>query len=172
MYGAGEDFLHPIFRSAWEVNGPLTIYGAGTNRLPLVHVTDAASYIAALASCTPEGPQNYFMVADEGVCTQVDVVKAVAEKLGSGEVEHKAREEVLFIKGLDRELLDLQLVTTPLPEAAGWSPQYSTGFVAHVDQVVQQYLDVRNINPIRILLMGPPMSGGSMGRGQSDGDSG
>lgn len=52
LYGCGEEEegLHPLMRTAWEVAGPLTIYGPGTNHLPMVHVEDAASYIAAVAS--------------------------------------------------------------------------------------------------------------------------
>lgn len=89
-------FLAPPSTSA-QVSGPLTIYGPGTNHLPLVHVADAASYLSALSapealSSIPEA-QQYLLVTDTaapgqpGGAQQGEMVQAISTKLGVGDVQ-------------------------------------------------------------------------------------
>jgi len=177
MYGQGEEdsLLHPVFRTAWEVTaGPAVVYGPGTNKLPMVHVDDLAAYIAAAASkearaALPE-TQQYLLVTDcaspgqPGTIDQKAMVTSIAERLGTGEVKNIPSEELLFSAGgrhAELFTLDAPMATTPLAPAAGYNPKYSQGFLANLEEVVNQWLTVRNVRPLRILVSGPPMAGKS-----------
>lgn len=176
LYGQGEDDagLHPYMRTAWEVAGPLTIYGPGTNHLPMVHVDDAAGYVAAVASAQavsvlPE-TQQYMLVTDgaapgePGGVEQGVLVKALAESLGVGNVMTIPGEDLIFARGgggvVDRWTLGAKLTTTPLPPGLPRpTPKYAAGIMAHLTDVVGQWQRVRGVTPLRIVLAGPPMSG-------------
>ena len=63
------------------------------------------------------------------------------------------------VRGTDRFTLDLALSTTPLPAPAAYRPQYAAGLLAHLDAVVDEYLEGRGVRPLRLVLTGPPMAG-------------
>ncbi|GFH20482.1 uncharacterized protein HaLaN_17610 [Haematococcus lacustris] len=177
MYGRGEDdeLLHPLMRTAWEVTTPLMVYAAGSNYLPMVHVADAAAYLVALASPPGAGAigglpdsQQYLLVTDSpgpgqlaGV-TQAELAKLVSERLGDGRLSTLPAEELLFATGLQCWTLDLKMLPSPLPAAAGYSPTYSAGLRANLEGVVQDWLMARGVTPLRIVVAGPPMSGKSV----------
>ncbi|KAF5836503.1 hypothetical protein DUNSADRAFT_5889 [Dunaliella salina] len=159
--------------TAWEVTmGPAVVYGPGTNKLPMVHVDDLAAYIAAAASeearaALPE-TQQYLLVTDcaspgqPGTIEQKAMVTSIAERLGTGEVKNIPSEELLFSAGgrhAELFTLDAPMATTPLSPAASYTPKYSQGFLANLEEVINQWLTVRNVRPLRILLAGPPMAG-------------
>ena len=56
-------------------------------------------------------------------------------------------------------LLNLPMTRTPL--ASPVELQYANGVVAHLDNVVQQYIDCRSLQPVRLMLTGPPAVGKS-----------
>ncbi|KAL6753539.1 hypothetical protein V8C86DRAFT_2725244 [Haematococcus lacustris] len=177
MYGRGEDdeLLHPLMRTAWEVTTPLMVYAAGSNYLPMVHVADAAAYLVALASPPGAGAigglpdsQQYLLVTDSpgpgqlaGV-TQAELAKLVSERLGDGRLSTLPAEELLFATGLQCWTLDLKMLPSPLPAAAGYSPTFSAGLRANLEGVVQDWLKARGVTPLRIVVAGPPMSGKSV----------
>lgn len=55
LYGAGEDdaHLHELFKAAWG-GGSVPLVGAGTNRIPTLHVSALAGYVAALAAASAQ----------------------------------------------------------------------------------------------------------------------
>jgi hypothetical protein len=57
------------------------------------------------------------------------------------------------------QALDLQMLTTPLPEGASYRPKYSPGLLAHLPALVAQFVEARRLSPLRVLLTGPPYSG-------------
>ena len=56
-------------------------------------------------------------------------------------------------------LVNLPLVCTPLTPAPAL--QYKEGLVAHLDAVVQQYIEQRHLQPLRLFIAGPPAAGKS-----------
>lgn len=54
VYGRGERELGPMLRSAYE-GKPLSVYGDGSNRLPVVHADDLADSLVHLISTRPTG---------------------------------------------------------------------------------------------------------------------
>ena len=43
-----------LLRCAWELSGPLNIYGTGANKIPMIHVADLAAYLLAVANSCPD----------------------------------------------------------------------------------------------------------------------
>ena len=56
-------------------------------------------------------------------------------------------------------LLNLPMTRTPLESPL--ELQYADGIVAHLDKVVQQYIEGRTLQPLRLMLTGPPAVGKS-----------
>ena len=54
VYGAGGQELQPMWRLAWE-GKPVPQFGAGTNRVPVVHAEDLAAAVVAAVTGLPEG---------------------------------------------------------------------------------------------------------------------
>lgn len=67
IYGNGERSLYEHFRKAWT-GVTLPLLGEGNNRLPCIHVTDAARMIRKIAFEKPN--QQYILAVDEGRITQ------------------------------------------------------------------------------------------------------
>ncbi|KAG1662272.1 hypothetical protein FOA52_002161 [Chlamydomonas sp. UWO 241] len=177
LYGAGEGdgLLHPMFRAAWEAGDAAApeILGPGTNALPMLHVTDLARYIACLSAAPEPAPAGeraggtglppYCLVADDGAVTQAELVRAVSTVFGTGAVSHvPSLERLSQLSSRPLASLDLSFVTTPLPEGGpAYTPAFREGFVAQVGAVAEEYRAVRNVRPLRVLLLGPPMAGKS-----------
>lgn len=60
------------------------------------------------------------------------------------------------------QALDLPMLTTTLPEAAGYKPQYCPGLLAHLPALITQFTQARRLAPLRVLLTGPPYAGGGL----------
>ena len=54
-------------------------------------------------------------------------------------------------------LVNLPMTRTPLDPPP--SLHYTGGFLAHLDSIVQQYIEGRGLQPLRLLLTGPPAVG-------------
>lgn len=86
LYGAGEDDsqLHTLWRTAWEVQQPLTVHGAGGNRLPTLHVADLAAFAEAVVLQQPAG--KYLLATDDESVTQAELVAAIGQLLGNRQI--------------------------------------------------------------------------------------
>lgn len=115
---------------------------------------------AAAASALPL-PPSYCLVVDEGAATQRQVTEAVSKLLGTGQVTEVPKQQLMLRTGLDRFTLDLAFATTALPAACAFKPAYGAGFLAHLPEVAEQYKAYRNISPLRLVVLGPPMAGKS-----------
>lgn len=106
-------------------------------------------------------PPQYLLIADEGQATQAQVVQAVSTALGTGKISPVPADELLLIPGVDRLTLNLTFVTTPLPPSATsmYAPAFQDGFLPHLPALVSDYCEHRNVAPLRIVLVGPPMAG-------------
>ena len=56
-------------------------------------------------------------------------------------------------------LLNLPMTRTPLNTAV--ELQYADGILAHLDKVAQQYIEGHALQPLRLMLTGPPAAGKS-----------
>eukprot|EP00798_Chlamydomonas_sp_ICE-L_P027156 gene27156-2391_t len=145
LYGQGEDdvFLFPLFRDAWAVARPLPIYGSGQNQLPVIHVRDLAAFTCGVA-LLPTLEQQYLLAAD----------------MDAGDT-YIPREETLLVNGIDRFTLNLNFSSSILPDEAGYSPSFASGFINNIERVADEFQSVRYVTPLRLVLVGPPMAGKS-----------
>ncbi|DBA87705.1 hypothetical protein WJX77_003659 [Trebouxia sp. C0004] len=161
LYGNGEtaEGLHSLFRKAWEAqpDAPIPIYGSGHNIIPTIHVADLAAYAAAV--CIEPPAQQYLLAVDNVQLTQRDIVAAVADRLGNTAVKELGLEELYFQQGIEHMLLNLPMTLTPLDTPP--CLQYTDGLIAHLDVVVQQYIESHSLQPLRVMITGPPAVGKS-----------
>ncbi len=81
-------------------------------------------------------------------------------------------EELLFIPNVEQWTLNTPMACSPLPPGSGYSPRYSGGIMAHLDEVIQQWKDARAVNPLRIVLAGAPRAGERDEHGRGAGTAG
>lgn len=162
LYGAGEDLLHYLFRAAWTLTPELPLLGPGENLVPTMHVDDLASCVAELAD--GDATTAYHVVCDEGVPTLRDITSAVSGALGTGSVAELSPEMGLLVPGMTQLQLDTLLCNLRLsPDAdatylrMSWKAR--SGLVASIDSVVAEYREARKLQPVRIVVLGPPSSG-------------
>ncbi len=81
VYGPGKAFASKLFPGL--AKGRIPIIGAGTNRLPLIHVEDAARALVHLATLGTERVTAHpWIVTDGTETTQRDLLERAAELLG------------------------------------------------------------------------------------------
>ena len=64
------------------------------------------------------------------------------------------------MQGIEHLLVNLPLTRTPLTLAP--ELQYQDGLIANLESVMQQYIQGRSLQPLRLLLSGPPAVGKSV----------
>jgi nucleoside-diphosphate-sugar epimerase len=81
VYGPGKAFAAKLFPGL--ANGRIPVIGAGTNRLPLIHVEDAARALVHLATLgTERAIAHPWIVTDGTETTQRELLERAAELLG------------------------------------------------------------------------------------------
>ncbi|BFZ12297.1 hypothetical protein BsWGS_15336 [Bradybaena similaris] len=163
-YGAGENILHYLFKDAWH-NAPfLNCIGDGQNILPMIHIHDLAAIIQNVADGWSKS--CYIIAKDNSNNTLEDVVKAISDTLGSKHVKHISKEEAFLNPNMEQAVFDTLLVNLKMDSTAirdemliNWTSE--AGFAENIKQVVEEYKQYRNLQPIRVVILGPPASGKS-----------
>jgi adenylate kinase len=167
-YGGGEACFENLFREAWMCNGKSisipTLKGGG-NFIPTIHVKDLGSIVARVATNLPEDKQ-YILALDKSKVTLNDIATAVAKTLSYGQVAPTPPEHFYRIQNdtnVQRMQVDLHfsLDSTHVStlEDIPWVSE--GGIVENIDNIVSEYKRIRNLRPVRGLLLGPPGSGKS-----------
>lgn len=158
MYGEGEELLHSTFKLAWQCSPvPLLSLADGQNTVPTIHVRDTCQVLYKMAE---EGCEVSYVMAVDGAENQTlsSVVEAVAEMLGNGNVVNVPKDEVRLNPDADMLQVDLKLESVTVKELGiEWVAE--TGLVNCMNLVVEQYRQQRGIQPLKVLLLGPPASG-------------
>jgi len=164
LYGEGEKVFHGLFKSAWELKGPVDVYGPGANVLPTIHVKDLAAVVSNIFTTPP--PSNYLLALDDGRSTLEDIVVAIASTIGNGPTVRKIeKENALVQNSLSQEDFDSLLINLRVDGAAikelpiNWVAQ--AGFVECVAATALEYKKARNLTALKIVCLGPPGSGKS-----------
>lgn len=164
VYGLGEDTLHPLFKQAWSLAPEgLPVFGSGRQIIPMIHVNDLSSLVSKLLSI-PEIPEmRYIFGVDEGNCNWSSIVNALNTALGNGRTFRVPTHEFglhdnveYFTQNLKVESVQMNNL---LSEDSDWTAK--TGFVENIDLIVTQYRNERHIQPLRIVVLGPPAVGKS-----------
>lgn len=164
LYGAGEDDLVDLFREAWMCEKDLRVLGEGDNCLPVMHVKDAAAFVQKVALAPPEDKQ-YFVCSDNSDMTQLALVGAISNGLGSGNVAKSGADEGMMLD----EGSTAQVLLTNLKFDKESSHQASLGeaefhcenFVEGFAKVREEFVRERKLVPLRIAVLGAPGAGKS-----------
>ncbi|KAM3185848.1 hypothetical protein ACTXT7_005530 [Hymenolepis weldensis] len=107
---------------------------------------------------------HYILAVDEGNNTQVEIVKAISKALTTGRVKHISIEEaktnnVFTQKEIDNLTLNLRLEAQYVRENMPFEWINEGGLVNSINKLVREFKLARGLTPIRICILGPPLSG-------------
>jgi len=167
LYGQGEGPFHHMFRSAWLFpDRELTVIGAGKNTIPTLHIRDLVSTVSAIIQKKPE--QSHYIVCDDSKVTPLELASSVAGSFGAGRTRCIDEEEGFLIPDMSQLRLDalvanvmMESDTPTLAAELGVTLGYAQGPVHHMPSLVEDFLDIRHLTPVRICVTGPPAVGKS-----------
>uniref|UniRef100_A0A8B9RDE8 Nucleoside-diphosphate kinase n=1 Tax=Astyanax mexicanus TaxID=7994 RepID=A0A8B9RDE8_ASTMX len=165
QYGLEEQVFHLFFKKAWlgEAGG-VPVFGDGSNIVPTVHVTDLARIVQNIIDRKPN-PQ-YFLAVDDSKHTMEEIVRAIANNLGSGKTQTVPKDDLYLTQDLTQADIDSLFVSLRM-EAAFLKENFNmrwiseTGIVENIERVTEEYKLSRGLLPVRICLLGPPAVGKS-----------
>ena len=171
-YGDGEDMLFGLMKFAWgqqfneSVAMPMPIHavpviGDGENVVPMIHVRDLAQLL--VSTLKGQMIDRFVMAVDKGNCKLNDMVEAVAKAFSNGQTKHVTPDQALTIPWVSEKLIDyLTADISAVNELLGRVKMTNAdGFIGSIEQVKGEFLNVRGVHPLRILVSGPPLSGKS-----------
>ena len=164
LYGNGEqnDIFYEFFRRAWVSLHPqlaaLPVIGKGQNFLPTIHVNDLSNSIDLIVNHGHEFAQ-YLLAVDQSSNTQMDLMKAISEGIGSGAIQETQISEVINEQWCDFMTIDVKLETSDvLREGIEWI--YPTGINSKtMSKLNDEFNYFRGLFPLKVFMSGPPCSG-------------
>ena len=174
LYGDGEDTLFQLFKFAWghkfnasmdarnvQARLGIPLIGDGENIVPMMHVRD----LAQLMMATLQGKMidKYVMGVDKGNHRLKDIIEAIAKTFSDGKTYICTPDHSMTIPWISEEMLDYFTSNIiAVNELLGRvTTNYADGFVASIQAVKNEFIQVRGVSPLRILICGPPLSGKS-----------
>uniref|UniRef100_H2MU10 Adenylate kinase 7a n=1 Tax=Oryzias latipes TaxID=8090 RepID=H2MU10_ORYLA len=137
QYGFEENIFHYFFKVSWMLETPeVPVFGQGTNHIPTIHVFDLGGVIQNIIELKPKA--KYFLAVDESKNTLEDIVKP---------------------QEVDCLSIDLRLDAANVNSLLNLSWRCQSGLVLNMESVVQEFKDSRQLQPIRICVLGPPAVG-------------
>nr|CDS23066.1 adenylate kinase 7 [Echinococcus granulosus] len=148
----------------WLNKPTLSVIGDGKNLIPTIHVKDLASIVFELLNLCPT--THYILAVDDGYNTLLEIVTAISEALTTGKVKHISIEEAKQMdeftqKHIDSLTLNLRLEAQFVHENLPFKWVSENGMVTSIERVVKEFKLARGLLPIRICILGPPLSGKS-----------
>ncbi|KOC66213.1 Adenylate kinase 7 [Habropoda laboriosa] len=159
-YGDEQSSLHHLFKMAWQNSPFLPIFGKGNNKIPLLHVRDLISVILDVLQNWP--PLRYIVAAEQEPTSQTNIVKKISRALSTGKVKKIAEEEAFLLPEITQRTFDLMmmnLIVDPVYITDRISWHLDAPFRDNINAIVKEYKAARNLQPIRIIVLGPPASG-------------
>ena len=156
IYGMGEQSLFPNFKQALEQKENLRIYGRGNNYVPTIHVDDLAQLAFDLDHDDGNG---LHLAVDHSNITQRELVEAISQTIGSGQVDQVPIEDGFLEDNFDMLAADIVVDPSSLPKISAW--KYRGGLIANMGAVVGEFNNSRGLRPNKIIIHGPPVSGKS-----------
>eukprot|EP00039_Didymoeca_costata_P020882 m.342741 g.342741 ORF g.342741 m.342741 type:complete len:715 (-) comp21771_c0_seq1:149-2293(-) len=164
LYGMGEETFHSLFKAAWHLDPrELPCLGNGDNTLPTIHIKDLCGAVLNVLEARPE-EAKFILAVDEGQYTLKEITSCLANKMGSGQIQHIDDSAESDAGGLftryerDQLSVSLKLEAPSIKELnIPWVAQ--AGFIESIDTVIAEYKQAHNLMPIKICMLGPPASG-------------
>ncbi|KAJ3391899.1 Adenylate kinase 7 [Lobulomyces angularis] len=158
IYHSGDSIFHYLLKSAWHNQDSLVCYGDGNNILPTIHVDDLVNILFELSETQPEN--RYLLAVDDSKLTQYEITKAISEALGTGKVTKVSKEAALLNKQLTQCEYDMLLVNLRLEpghaKEMSFEWKYESGIIENLGILIQEYKDARGLQPLKIIIHGPP----------------
>ncbi|KAL7059030.1 hypothetical protein AAHC03_013852 [Spirometra sp. Aus1] len=163
-YGEEEDIFHPFFKAGW-LNAPLLeVFGPGENIIPTIHVRDLASIVVQIAD---KCPTTYYILATENSRnTLKEIVRAISSALTTGKVKQVPVENAFLSDEITQVAFDHLTVNLSLESVFAHDNFHfkwacDGGFVESIKTMIKEFKLARGLIPIRMCIIGPPMSGKS-----------
>ncbi|XP_070843607.1 adenylate kinase 7-like [Chaetodon trifascialis] len=163
QYGRGENLFHYFFKASWLMKLPkVPLFGRGTNSIPMIHVYDLGGVLQNIIELKPKS--KYILAVDDSKNTLEDIVKMISSTLGPGKMNKVPEQEAIAMKAFTPEELeylniDLRLDALTIKDSFSLRWTSEAGMVENIESVVEEYIDARQLLPIRICLVGPPAVG-------------
>ena len=165
LYGLGEGPFHHMFRQAWrQPDTPLVVIGSGKNVVPTLHIRDLVTVVGKVVLKRPE--QRHYILCDDAKVTPLEMAAAVSESFGIGETRPIDEEEGFLIPDMSQLRLDSLVANVlmgadhpTLSATLGCTLGYGEGPIHHMPSLVNDFLSVRQLKPLRICVTGPPAVG-------------
>lgn len=176
--------LLPLFRDAWtEGVGTMPTVGTGEHQPPLVHMDDLVARVSVLVGEAGDFSKPYIIGAEScastgqqptlaELCTKI-VIAAEPEATQPPPMTQDSFAELLIdapSSGTASSLISLHL-DLPLPQSGkdimslngsgGWAPAEG-GSLAAVPVLWKTFLKAHRLEPLRVVITGPPGSGKSL----------
>lgn len=90
------------------------------------------------------------------------VSQRISRALTTGKVKKIEQEEAFLLPDVTQRMYDLttmNLIIDPVYIADRISWQFDSPFPDNIDAIVKEYKTARNLNPVKIIVLGPPASG-------------
>ncbi|EAN79320.1 Dpy-30 motif containing protein, putative [Trypanosoma equiperdum] len=160
-YGEGEDVMESFFRQVWsrEEHG-LPIYGSGSQIVPCVHIRDLVTFAQRLLEAAAPPTSRYVFATDNSNVSWRRMVLALNRAFGGEKTFHVPPSEYLLHKNVELFTMNLRVENSTMNEMmdeSDWAAR--GGFVDSIDKVAHEFIESHNLQPIRILILGPPLSG-------------
>lgn len=175
LYGAASNPFELIFEQAWTLRHDAVAVPSvgdcgGANFLPTISIHDLASiamYLGVEVANKSECPdKQYILALDNSRNTLCEITQAVSDVLSTGrirELSETERDDMMLnypsIAALQVNLqFDMDESTVTLSEI---ELNFRDGLIKNIDTVVEDYIQARDLRPLRICVLGPPCVGKS-----------
>ncbi|TPP57507.1 adenylate kinase [Fasciola gigantica] len=163
-YGEKQNVFHWFFKQAWNNAPMVTFPGDGQNIVPTIHVYDLASIVQTVMELRPT--KHYILAKDESQNTLQEIVKAIAKGMSTGKTKAITRDEAFLTEDLtqshiDQLLINLRMDASFIREQGTFRWHCENGILEEIGKLLREFKLARQLIPIRLCVLGPPVSGKS-----------
>jgi len=149
--------FNDFFKAAWLSQRSPPIIAPGDNFIPCVHVRDVARLVRVVASDTNVG--SYLIAVDRSRMTQTQILQCIM-----GQMSKMEALQVVDAANVDTDFKDdmmLDLIMKPsAPLRSKTFPWWcKKGLVGDIAQLANEFCNWRNLQSIKVVIIGPPGSG-------------
>ncbi|KAL5968981.1 Adenylate kinase 7, partial [Taenia solium] len=161
-YGGPENIFEPFFLKAWMNSRELEVYGTGENIIPTIHIKDLSKIVQAVFE---ESPRSRYIVArDRSESTLGEIITAISNVFGTGEIRHLSDNELIRITQtprvhIDQLMMDMIINTPTLDDELAIPWRCESGLIDNIEKLAQEYVKAKDFKPLRICILGPPFVG-------------
>jgi adenylate kinase len=158
LYGNGETTFNELFKEAWLTRPTHSIIEPGDNYIPCVHVRDVARLVRVVVQDDAVGP--YLIAVDKAQLTQGMIVEGIVNTMSTKRSLPLRSADEVDNEFKDAMTLDLIMQPSAPMRSKDFPWWCKTGLVDNMSKVAKEFCKWRNLRPIKMIIIGPPGSGG------------